>query len=214
MMKELNLKEIAEIEKYDDKMHEDEEFHTYDEGQDKEDSEKMEEEKHDDQQARTDQTAKDDQARAYISETQKEKPKVPPTSSSLSLSSNYAPLLDVLVSVIPLQTSTTPIPTPLPTPLIISEAPTITITVHDPLPAVIQRLLDLEKKFELWTKVDHFEAIEASVQANLVNEVKNQLPTLLLKAISNLVNLRIERLVHDVVQKHLALISKSSSTLA
>nr|GEW88745.1 hypothetical protein [Tanacetum cinerariifolium] len=165
---------------------------------DKEDFKKMEEEKHDDQQARTDQTAKDDQARAYISETQKEKPKVPPTSSSISLSSNYAPLLDVFVSVIPPQTSTTPIPTPLPTPLIISEAPTITITVHDPLPAVIQRLLDLEKKFELWTKVDHFEAIEASLQANLINEVKNQLPTLLLKEISNLVNLRIERLVHVV----------------
>ncbi|GKB97048.1 hypothetical protein Tco_0983185 [Tanacetum coccineum] len=54
------------------------------------DSEETEEEKVDSKQAGADQATKDDQAGAQISETQKEKPEVPPSSSSLSLSSNYA----------------------------------------------------------------------------------------------------------------------------
>ncbi|GKE14895.1 hypothetical protein Tco_1422472 [Tanacetum coccineum] len=44
-----------------------------------------------------------------------------------------------------------------------SEAPTITTIIPDPLLAVLQRLSDYEIKFESWTKVDHSEAIEASV---------------------------------------------------
>ncbi|GJV64113.1 hypothetical protein Tco_1474941 [Tanacetum coccineum] len=106
----------------------------------------------------------------------------------------------------------TPIPTlttPLPTTPIISEAPTVTAIVPDLLLTVIQRLSDLERKFEAWIKVDHFEAIEASVEANLINEVKNQLSKFLPKAVSDLINPRI-----DVVQKNLALIAQSSSTLS
>ncbi|GJU54873.1 hypothetical protein Tco_1228587 [Tanacetum coccineum] len=57
-----------------------------------------------------------------------------------------AMLLDVLVSVIP-KKPTPPTPTPLPTPPITSEAPPVTTTVPDPLPAVIQRLDNLERKF-------------------------------------------------------------------
>ncbi|GJS20764.1 hypothetical protein Tco_0449396, partial [Tanacetum coccineum] len=53
------------------------------------DSEETEEEKVDSKQAGADQATKDDQAGAQISETQKEKPEVPPSSSSHSLSSNY-----------------------------------------------------------------------------------------------------------------------------
>ncbi|GJT59416.1 hypothetical protein Tco_1002949 [Tanacetum coccineum] len=167
-------------------------------------------------------------------------PKIPPTSSSLSVSSGFGNqflnlsydtflvgttkeyavteinslldiqiqqevpqiqspnLLNVPVSVIPEQTIITPIPvlptktslstasphasivttitsmlkhtTPIPTPPIINITPTVTTVKPDPLPAVIQRLLDLEKKFESWTKVDHMEAIKASVQANLINK--------------------------------------------
>ncbi|GJW25504.1 hypothetical protein Tco_0039315 [Tanacetum coccineum] len=67
-------------------------------------------------------------------------------------------------------------PTPLPTPPISREAPTVTTIVLDPLPAVLQRFSNLESKFKAWTKVDHFEAIDASVQANLIYDVKNQLP--------------------------------------
>ncbi|GJY05932.1 hypothetical protein Tco_0371872 [Tanacetum coccineum] len=123
------------------------------------------------------------------------------------------PLLPVPVSVIPEQTIPTPTPvittltsastaplqvpvvhaftsmiqqsTPIPTPPTTSEATTITTIIHDPLPAVIQRLLDLESKFEAWTKVDHSEVIAEVVQTNVINEVKNQLPKLLPKAVSN-----------------------------
>ncbi|GJU61206.1 hypothetical protein Tco_1243041 [Tanacetum coccineum] len=83
-----------------------------------------------------------------------------------------SPLVDVLVSVIPPQTTLIPTLTiPLPAPPITSEALTIITTVPDLLPTVIQRLLDLERNFETWTKVDHYDAIEAPVQANLINEI-------------------------------------------
>nr|GEV78836.1 hypothetical protein [Tanacetum cinerariifolium] len=87
-----------------------------------------------------------------------------------------APLLDVLVSVILEWATPTPLTTPIPTPPTSSEASNITTIVPDPLPVVIQRLSDLESKFEAWTKVDHFEAIEELMQANIINKVKNQLP--------------------------------------
>ncbi|GJX21327.1 retrovirus-related pol polyprotein from transposon TNT 1-94, partial [Tanacetum coccineum] len=141
--------------------------------------------------------------------TQKEKPDVPPSSSSLSVSSNYGnqflnlsfeislspPLLDVPVSVIPEQTIPTLTPaittgtlqsTPIHTPPIKSETTKITTTVPDLLLAVIQRLFDLESNFEAWTKVDHYIALKELVQANVIHEVKNQLPQLLPKAVSDL----------------------------
>ncbi|GJQ90825.1 hypothetical protein Tco_0001964 [Tanacetum coccineum] len=150
-----NDKEIHD----DEEVHEDEEVHDDDEKHDdndemadaeKDNGEKIEEEKVDDEQVGDDQAAKDDQAGALISVTQKEKPKLPPSSFSLSLSYNYGnqflnvssdislvgivkesaetkinsmldvpvqqetpliqqtPLLDVHISVIPEQTTSTP----------------------------------------------------------------------------------------------------------
>ncbi|GJV00872.1 hypothetical protein Tco_1330142, partial [Tanacetum coccineum] len=72
---------------------------------------------------------------------------------------------------------------------------------------------DDERKFEAWTKVDHSEAIEESVQVNIINKVKNQLPKFLPKAISDFVNLRIKSIVCDVLQKNPAFIAQSSFTL-
>ncbi|GJU26672.1 hypothetical protein Tco_1165293 [Tanacetum coccineum] len=182
----------------------------------KNDAEKAEEEKDVDkdptrnEQAMKDQ-ADDDVVGTLIIMSQKEKPEVPPSSSSRSLSSNYdvqiqqeipyvlsASLLDVLFSVIPPQTTPTPTPltTSIPIPPIISETPPVTI-IHDPLPDVTQRLSDLENKFEAWTKVAHSEAIEASVQANVINKVKNQLP----KVVKYLVKSRMESTVQNVLQK-------------
>ncbi|GJZ52693.1 hypothetical protein Tco_0607578 [Tanacetum coccineum] len=201
----------------DDEAHDEEYVHDDDEKHDDADKE-MNDAENADEQAGTDQTAKDDQPGAQISKTRKEKHEVPPSSSNLSLSSNYAPLLDVLVSVIPPQTTTTPIPTPLttplPTPPIKSEAPTVTITLPDPLLIVLQRLSDLESKFEAWTKADYSEAIKESVQANIINEIKNQLPKFLSKVVSNFVNLRIESIVRDVLQNNPAFLSQSSLTPA
>ncbi|GJU21826.1 retrovirus-related pol polyprotein from transposon TNT 1-94 [Tanacetum coccineum] len=195
-----------EDEKHDDADEETNDVENTDEAKDdqdmadaeKVDSKKTEKEKVDIEQARDDK-AEDDQVGSLIFVTRKEKSKVPPSSSSLSLSSNYAPLLDVLI---PEQTTTalilTPLTTPLPTPPISSEAPTITTTVPDPLLIVLQRVSYLERKFESWTKVDHSEAIEESVQANIINKVKNQLPKFLPKAVSNFVNPIIESIICDL----------------
>nr|GEU41091.1 hypothetical protein [Tanacetum cinerariifolium] len=163
----------------------------------KNDVEKAEEEKDADKEPTRDEQAiknqaDDDIVGTLVTMSQKEKPEVPPSSFSHSLSSNYGnqflnissdtslvsiikdhtytkinslldipiqqeipstlsvPLLDVLVSVILPPTTTTPIPltTPLPAPSITSEAPR--------------------------TKVDHSEATEASVQANVINEEKKR----------------------------------------
>nr|GEY19598.1 hypothetical protein [Tanacetum cinerariifolium] len=119
----------------------------------KKNDEKVDEEKDPDKVLPQDDKAEDDQQENHIAP--------------------FAPLLDVLVSVIPEQ-PTPPTPTlleiPLLTPPIISEAPPIATIVPDPLLAAIQRLDDLERKFDVWTKVDHSEAIEALIQANVINE--------------------------------------------
>ncbi|GJU44750.1 retrovirus-related pol polyprotein from transposon TNT 1-94 [Tanacetum coccineum] len=86
-------------------------------------------------------------------------------------------------------------------PPISSEALTVTTTLPDPLLMVIQRLSDLERKIKAWTKVDHSEATEASVQANVINEVKNQLPKLLPIVVFAFITPRIESIVRDLLQK-------------
>nr|GEV22079.1 hypothetical protein [Tanacetum cinerariifolium] len=123
------------------------------------------------------------QRRANSHSGVKEKSEVPPSSSSLSLSSNYA--------------TPTSLTTPLPTPPNLSEAPTITTIIPDPLPAVIQRLSDLERKFKALIKVDHSKAIEKSVQANIINEVKNQLP----KATESLSEYELKKILLDKIDK-------------
>ncbi|GJZ23732.1 hypothetical protein Tco_0561191 [Tanacetum coccineum] len=107
----------------------------------KNNAERAEEERDGDKEVTRDEQTVDDQAE----DNQQEIPTV------LS-----APLLDVLVSVIPEQPTPptlTPLASPLPTPSITSEAPPIRTTIPNPLLAVIQRLDDLEIKFDAWTKV-------------------------------------------------------------
>ncbi|GKB04181.1 hypothetical protein Tco_0832324 [Tanacetum coccineum] len=65
----------------------------------------------------------------------------------------------------------------------------------------MQRLLELEKKIEALSKVDHSKATKESVQANVINVVKNQLLKFLPKAVFDFVNPRIESTVHNVLQK-------------
>nr|GEU95617.1 hypothetical protein [Tanacetum cinerariifolium] len=136
----------------DEELHDADEIHADDEETDEEtdeviaDVEKIytehtEEKKVNNEQAGADQDAKDDQAGALIFVTQKEKPEFPPSSSSLSLSSDYE-----------------------------------------------------------------------SMQANVINDVKNQLPKFLPKAVSDFDNLRIKSTVREVLQKTLALLAQSSST--
>ncbi|GJW91258.1 hypothetical protein Tco_0168811 [Tanacetum coccineum] len=107
-----------------------------------------------------------------------------------------ASLLDILVSVIPTLTTPTPSTTP-PT----TEVQATTLTVTNPSPTVLLRLSELERKVEALSKVDHSEVIEESVQANVHNEVRNQIPKFLPKAVFEFVNPRIKIIVHDVLQK-------------
>ncbi|GJT29146.1 hypothetical protein Tco_0909421 [Tanacetum coccineum] len=111
-------------------------------------AEKIDKKKGDTEQAVNDQVVKDaqvkddDQATTIVLVTQKEKPDVPPSNSSLSILSYYVLIVTPFTSNIQ---QSTPIPTPPKT----SEAPAITTTSHDPLPVVIQRLSNLETKFEV-----------------------------------------------------------------
>ncbi|GJT08789.1 hypothetical protein Tco_0843251 [Tanacetum coccineum] len=101
--------------------------------------------------------------------------------------------------------------TPIPTPPITTVAPCVITVVPDPLPAIIQRLFVLESQFEAWKQVDHFEASENSVQANIINEVKNQLSKFLLAVVFDLVNPRLDIIVRDALQKKQIVLTLSSA---
>nr|GEW00007.1 retrovirus-related Pol polyprotein from transposon TNT 1-94 [Tanacetum cinerariifolium] len=107
-----------------------------------------------------------------------------------------APLLDFLVLVIPTMTTPTPSTTP-PT----TKVQATTVIATDPSPTVLQRLLELEKKVKALSKVDHSEAIEEFMQANVHNKVKNQIQKFLPKVVSEFVEPRLERTIHDVLKK-------------
>nr|GEW33574.1 hypothetical protein [Tanacetum cinerariifolium] len=180
----------------DDEVHEDEEVHEDDDeiadeekadeemaGVKKDDSKKIEEEKVDDDQARADQAGddqavKDDQAWTLIFQT---------------------PLLDVLVLVIPKQT--TPTPTTPPT---IIEAQDDHVSKSNPSTTVLHRLLELEKKVVELSKVNHSEVIEEPRQANVLNEVRNQIPKFLPKSSStqadSLSELELKNILLDKMQ--------------
>ncbi|GKB49878.1 hypothetical protein Tco_0900631, partial [Tanacetum coccineum] len=101
---------------------------------------------------------------------------------------------------------------PIPTPPIITTAPSVTTIILDLLPVIVQRLSDLEKQFEAWKQVDHSKAIEESVQANIINKVKNQLPKFLPKVASDVINPRIESIVRDALQKNPTFLAQPSFT--
>ncbi|GJX10449.1 hypothetical protein Tco_0200308 [Tanacetum coccineum] len=65
---------------------------------------------------------------------------------------------------------------------------------------VLQRLIKLEKKVATISKINHVEAIEESVQANITNEVKNQLLKYLPKVVSEFIQPRMESIVRDVLK--------------
>ncbi|GJU38080.1 hypothetical protein Tco_1186434 [Tanacetum coccineum] len=99
-------------------------------------------------------------------------------------------LVDIVISMV--TKKSTPIPPPTK-----AKAQVTIVSKSDSSPTVLQRLSELEKKVVVFSKVDHAEAIEESVQANIINEVKNQLPKLLPKAISGFVQPRMERIFCD-----------------
>ncbi|GJT44336.1 retrovirus-related pol polyprotein from transposon TNT 1-94 [Tanacetum coccineum] len=188
-------------EKADEEMKDDEEAEsekTKEEHADEEkaEEEKIEEEKADDEQAGINQAhndhAEDDQAGVITLEIQQEKHEVPPTSSSLILSSaeyenpavQRSPLVDTVISMV--TETITPTQTP-PT----TEAQVTPTSESDLSLKFEQRLSELEKKVKVLSKVDHADIIEESIQANIFNEVKNQLPKLLPKV--NMLNDKMQK---------------------
>ncbi|GJT52295.1 hypothetical protein Tco_0978452 [Tanacetum coccineum] len=105
------------------------------------------------------------------------------------------PLVDTVISMVIKKTTLTPTQTP-PT----TKAQVTPVSEYDPSLKFEQRFLELEKKVEALSKVNQAEAIEESVQANLINEVKNQLPKLIPKAVSDYVKPRLESTAHDMQQ--------------
>ncbi|GKD71489.1 hypothetical protein Tco_1325579, partial [Tanacetum coccineum] len=133
-----------------------------------------------------------------VDEEMADKPDVPPLSSSLSISSDYGTQFlnlssDFSLIGITKESADTEINS-------IKDL-SITTTIHDPLPVVIQRLSNLKTKFEACIKVDHSEVIAEVVQTNVINEVENQLPKLLPKVVSDFVISSIESKVHDMFQE-------------
>nr|GEY05681.1 hypothetical protein [Tanacetum cinerariifolium] len=160
------------------------------------DVEKTKEEKVNKEQTRDDQADKDEQAiddhafdnqvGALISVTQKEKPELPPSSSSFFYH----------------LTITTPTPSiTQPT----TEVQATTVFVIDQSLTVLQRLSKLEKK------VDHSEVIEEFVQANVLNKVRNHIPKFLHKSMSEYVQPSLVRTEPEVLKKEPTNIFQSSS---
>ncbi|GKC24023.1 hypothetical protein Tco_1026173 [Tanacetum coccineum] len=147
----------------------------------KNDAEKPDEEKDADKVLPRNDQAEDDQVRALTNVTHKEKSEFLLSTSSQSMSSNYGNQFLNTSSDISLIGT------------IQEDADT---EINSLLDVQIQ-LEDLERIFDAWTKVDHSEAIKASVQANLINAVKNQLP----KVVKYIVEPRMESTVRNVLQK-------------
>ncbi|GJS87934.1 hypothetical protein Tco_0770570 [Tanacetum coccineum] len=69
-----------------------------------------------------------------------------------------------------------------------------------------------EPEIQSMVDVDHADVIEESIQANVFNEVKNQLPKLLPQVVSDFVKPRMESTVRDGPQKNPINLFKSSSS--
>ncbi|GKA73689.1 hypothetical protein Tco_0779991 [Tanacetum coccineum] len=147
--------------------------------EEKGDEEKFKEETADEEHTRVehvqeDQTeedlVKDNQAGALISKTQPEKPKLPPSSSGLSLSFNYGNQF-------------------------------LNVSFDISLVSIIKEPVDFEvQSMDL-------------VQANIINEVKNQLPKSLPKVVSNFATPKKKSTIQEVLQKTPVFLAQPSSTL-
>nr|GEX62475.1 hypothetical protein [Tanacetum cinerariifolium]GEX64184.1 hypothetical protein [Tanacetum cinerariifolium] len=153
---------------------------------------------------------------------------IPKTPSVVPATTLLPPPTISSISDLQLQTTT-----PIPSPLITTKAPPVT-TILDPLHAIIQRVFVLEKDVqelkdlgdelqkvlqkhteELIQKyprqVDYKEIIKESMPANLINEVKNQFPKSLPKALSYFAILMIQSTVKNSLEKTLLPVAQSFS---
>ncbi|GJT56759.1 hypothetical protein Tco_0991813 [Tanacetum coccineum] len=127
------------------------------------------------------------------------KVELPPTSSSLSVSSRVS-ILEKDVQELKEADNITTLRASLK-----SEIPSVVnaflrSSLGDALQKVLQKHMEeLIQKYP--QQADYKEMIEESVQANIINEVKNQLPKFLPKAVSDFATLVIQRTVKNTLEK-------------
>ncbi|GJS28744.1 hypothetical protein Tco_0489364 [Tanacetum coccineum] len=126
-----------------------------------------------------------------------------------SLAAQQIPSVDVIKTIIQKTT-----PTPIPSPPTTTEAQITIVSAPDPSLTVVERLFALEKKVESLSKVDHSEAIKQSVQANIINEVKNQLSKFLLKVVSDFATPKIKSIVQELKKILLEKMDKTRSFMS
>ncbi|GJU68490.1 hypothetical protein Tco_1254749 [Tanacetum coccineum] len=200
-VKELVLHQSAQSDdedrSIDIKETDDEETESNNDDQVMDDAEKPDKEKDADKVLPRNDQAEDDQVRALTNVTHKEKSKFLLSTSSQSMSSNYGnQFLNTSSDISLIGTIQEDADTEINSLLDVQIQQEIPTAVSAPLLDVLV-LEDLERIFNAWTKVDHSEAIKASVQANLINAVKNQLP----KVVKYIVEPRMESTVQNVLQK-------------
>ncbi|GJX79300.1 hypothetical protein Tco_0327449 [Tanacetum coccineum] len=147
------------------------------------------------------------------------KVELPPTSSSLSVSLGFDPLHVVIQRVYVLEKdvqelkeadNTTTLSASLKSEIPLAVYAFLGSSLGDELHKVLQRHTEeLIQKYP--QQIDYKEMIKEFVQANLINEVKNQLPTLLPKAVSDFATLVIKSNVNKALEKTPLPLAQSSS---
>ncbi|GJZ71303.1 hypothetical protein Tco_0635154 [Tanacetum coccineum] len=131
----------------------------------------------------------DDQAITNVPIAHKEKPDVPPSSSSLSISSDYGTQFLNL---------------PFDFTLIGITKESADTEINSMLDIQIQqKITTVQSPTLLVVLVDHSEVIAEVVQTNVINEVNNQLPKLPSKAVSDFVTPSIEGKIYYMLQEYI-----------
>ncbi|GJW58115.1 hypothetical protein Tco_0104846 [Tanacetum coccineum] len=134
------------------------------------------------------------------------------STSSHSGSDDETPLVDTIVKILPEKTTHSPKPQPpqSKTKIIIKTPKQSEEKVN--VEVVLKSLMKLEKKVATMSKIDHIEEIKISIQANVINEVKNQMLKFLPKAVFEYVQPKMERIVRYVRKKNPINLFQSSFT--
>ncbi|GJX41747.1 hypothetical protein Tco_0256737 [Tanacetum coccineum] len=73
---------------------------------------------------------------------------------------------------------------------------------NDSTKAILQKLAEHEQSLNEFSQTNVAEVIEESVQANMMNEVKNQLPKLIPDVVSNFIQPRVDRTVLQALKSN------------
>ncbi|GJX69825.1 hypothetical protein Tco_0305552 [Tanacetum coccineum] len=211
LMKEnINIEETNDDERTKDEYIHDDEYVHDNADEEMRDAEDAETRKDDDEitdAAKAD-AEKTEEATALVSGTPKKMPELPPTSSSLSVSSGFAPTVTAITPV--LQQTTTPIPSPP----ISTAAPSVTTAFSDPLLAIVQRVSELEKDARELKQVDHSTVILTLIRSQVASAVNEYLGSSLGDALQKVLQKHTEELEQQCSQKDVSEIIKIKQEFA